>query len=313
MENETYLPFAFFEGKIIPAELAKINIMTNAFQYGNAVFDGIRGYLAGNPSSHRGRKDFFIFRLDDHYKRFLSSLKILNKSVPYTAEKLANITLEVAQKNEPKSDFYIRPIAYAADYQISPDLSRSNFEFALYMIPLGEYLPVSKGLKLSISNWTRINDNMIPSRAKIAGGYVNSSLAKGDAVKLGFDDALMLGIDGHLAEASAANFFMVRDGVLITSPKYADVLEGITRRTVLQLATDLGLQTVERHIDRTEIYIADEAFLSGTGVQVAWIAEVDGRTIGTGKIGPISQKIQKLFFNIVRGNISKYSSWLTKV
>ena len=181
------------------------------------------------------------------------------------------------------------------------------------MIPLGEYLPISKGLKLAISNWVRINDNMIPSRAKISGGYINSSLAKGDAARLGYDDALMLTMDGHLEEASGANFFIIRDEVLVTSPRYADVLEGITRRSLLQLAYDLGISTQERPIDRTEVYIAEEAFLSGTGAQLAWISEIDGRVIGNGKIGPITAKIQKLFFSIVRGNEKKYSSWLTKV
>ena len=307
MTNETFLPFAFFEGKIVPTELAKISIMTNALQYGNGIFGGIRGYQGNN------KKTYNIFRINDHYKRFLTSLKILNKTIPYTADKLAKITLELAAKNEPKSDFYVRPLAYAANYELSPDLSRTEFDFAVYMIPLGEYLSVSKGLKLAISNWVRINDNMIPSRAKITGGYINSSLAKGDAARLGYDDALLIGSDGHLTEGSGANFFMVRDDVLITSPKYADVLEGITRRTILQLANDLGIASVERHIDRTEVYIADEGFLTGTGAQLAWVSEVDGRTIGNGKIGPISQKIQKLFFNIVRGNVSKYSSWLTKV
>lgn len=307
MKNDQFLPFAFFEGKIIPTELAKVSIMTNALQYGTGIFGGIRGYQAGN------KKDYFIFRLNDHYKRFITSLKILNKTIPYTVEKLVKITIEVAQKNQPKSDFYVRPFAYAADYELSPDTSKLNFDFALYMIPLGEYLPISKGLKLMISNWTRINDNMIPSRAKATGGYFNSAIAKGDAARLGFDDTLMLGADGHLTEASAANFFMVRDGVLITSPKYADVLEGITRRTTLQLAQDLGFPTVERHIDRTEVYIADEAFLTGTGTQVAWINEIDGRILGNGKIGPITAKIQKQFFNIVRGNVDRYSSWLTKI
>lgn len=307
MKNDQFLPFAFFEGKIIPTELAKVSIMTNALQYGTGIFGGIRGYQSGN------KKDYFIFRLNDHYKRFITSLKILNKTIPYSVEKLVKITIEVAQKNQPKSDFYVRPFAYAADYELSPDTSRLNFDFALYMIPLGEYLPISKGLKLMISNWTRINDNMIPSRAKATGGYFNSAIAKGDAARLGFDDTLMLGADGHLTEASAANFFMVRDGVLITSPKYADVLEGITRKTTLTLAQDLGIPTVERHIDRTEVYIADEAFLTGTGTQVAWINEVDGRIIGNGKIGPITAKIQKHFFNIVRGNVDRYSSWLTKI
>ncbi|OGG00839.1 branched-chain-amino-acid transaminase [Candidatus Gottesmanbacteria bacterium RBG_16_38_7b] len=305
--NESFLPFAFFEGKIIPAELAKVSIMTNALQYGNAVFSGIRAYQAGN------KKNYYIFRLDDHYKRILASLKILNAKIPYSLDLLVRTTLELAEKNQPKSDFYIRPIAYASNYEISPDMSKLTFDLAIYMVPMGEYLPLNKGLKVAISNWVRINDNMIPARGKVSGGYINSSLAKGDAVRLGFDDALMLSSDGHVSEASGANFFMVRDGILLTSPKYADVLEGVTRKTILQLANDLAISTVERNIDRTEVYIADEAFLTGTGAQLAWISQVDGRTIGDGKIGPLTAKIQKLFFSIVRGNERKYFPWLTKV
>ena len=305
--SDSFLPFAYFQGKIIPAELAKVSIMTNALQYGNAVFAGIRGYqTSGKKSSH-------IFRLADHYSRFLNSLKILNTKIPYNHAKLVEVTLELAKKNNAKTDFYIRPIAYAANFELSPDLSRLTFDFAIYMIPLGEYLPIHKGLKLMISSWTRINDNMIPSRAKITGGYINSSLAKADAVNLGFDDALMMTQDGHIAEGSAANFFMVRDGVLITSPRSADILEGITRRSIIQLAQDLSIPISERLIDRTESYIADEAFLSGTGAQLAWIASIDSRTIGTGKMGPVTGKLQKLFFSIVRGNERKYSSWLSKV
>jgi branched-chain amino acid aminotransferase len=307
MTDAKSFPFAFFEGRIVPTELARINIMNNALQYGNAVFGGIRGYI-----SSVGKK-INIFRISDHYQRFLRSLRIINKSIRYSESQLVEITKDLAQKNRSKTDCYFRPFAYAVDHYISPDLAPLNFDFALYMLPLGEYLSVSKGLKLAISNWVRITDNMIPARAKISGGYINSSLAKGDAVKLGFDDALMLSSDGHVAEGSGANFFMVREGMLITSPKYADVLEGITRNTILQLAFDLKIPVVEREIDRTEVYIADEAFLSGTGAQVAWVAEVDGRMIGDGKIGPISAKIQKLFFNIVRGKEKKYSSWLTKV
>ncbi len=307
MSENSYFPFAFFEGKIIPTELARVSIMTNALQYGNGVFGGIRGYLADN------KRTINIFRLADHYARFLNSLKILNKKIDYDQRKLMEITIELAVKNRPKTDCYFRPLAYAKNYELSPDLSRLEFDFAVYMIPLGEYLPVSKGLKLAISNWIRISDNMIPSRAKITGGYINSSLAKGDAAKLGFDDALMMKSDGHIAEGSGANFFVVRDGVLITSPRYADVLEGITRRTILELAHDLEILAIEREIDRTEVYIADEAFLTGTGAQLAWVAEIDGRVIGNGKIGPISSKIQKLFFNIVRGKEKKYMPWLTKI
>lgn len=304
-EAQTF-PFAFFEGKIVPTELARINVMNNALQYGNAIFGGVRGYATD-------KKSINVFRVFDHYARFLKSLRIINKSIRYSQRKLVEITIELAQKNQPKTDCYFRPFAYAVNHFISPDLAPLEFDFALYMVPLGEYLSISKGLKLAVSNWVRITDNMIPARAKISGGYINSSLAKGDAVKLGFDDALMLSADGHVAEGSGANFFMVRDGTLITSPKYADVLEGITRSTILQLAFDLKIPILEREIDRTEVYIADEAFLSGTGAQVAWIGEVDGRKIGEGRIGPITSKIQKLFFNIVRGKEKKYSSWLTKV
>lgn len=307
MTKTNSLPFAFFEGKIVPAELARINIMNNALQYGNAIFGGIRGYLAED------QKHINLFRISDHYIRFLQALKILNKSIRYDKWQLVEITLELAKKNNPETDCYFRPFAYAVDHFISPDLAPLKFDFALYAVPLGEYLSIDKGLKLAISNWIRITDNMIPARAKISGGYINSSLAKGDAVKLGYDDALMLSADGHVAEGSGANFFMVRDGVLLTSPKYADVLEGITRRTILELAQDLKIPVEEREIDRTEVYIADEAFLSGTGAQVAWIKEVDGRTIGEGKIGPVTAKLQKLFFNIVRGKEKKYSAWLTKV
>lgn len=307
MKEEKYFPFAFFEGKIVMTELAKVSIMINALQYGNGIFGGIRGYISEN------KKSINIFRLKDHYYRFISSLKILNKTINYSHNELVSLTMDLVKKNKPDTDCYIRPIAYASNFEISPDLSILDFELAIYMIPLGEYLSVSKGLRLGISNWVRISDNMIPARAKITGGYINSSLAKADAVKLGYDDTLMITMDSHIAEGSAANFFMVRDEKLITSPKYADVLEGITRRTIIELAKDLEISVEERLIDRTEVYIADEAFLVGTGVQVAWIAEIDGRTIGNGKIGPTTEKIQKLFFNIVRGREKKYSQWLTKI
>ena len=306
MKNN-YFPYAFFEGKIVPTEEAKVSIMTNALQYGTGVFGGIRCYLSDD------KKSATIFRLGDHYLRLLKALNILNKSIKYSHQNLVNITMDLTRKNNPKTDAYLRPIAYAADYGLSPDLSQSRFEFAAYMIPLGEYLPISKGLKLMISSWIRINDNQIPSRAKVTGGYVNSALARADAVRHGYDDAIMLTMDGHISEGSAANFFIVREGVLITPSKNSDVLEGITRKTIITLAHDLSIPIEERPIDRTEVYSADEAFLTGTGAQVAWIKEVDGRQISDSKMGPITERIQKLFFAIVRGKEKKYSKWLTKV
>ena len=306
MKDPTNFPFAFFENGIVPIEKAKVSIMTNALQYGTGVFGGIRGYLSDD------KKHINIFRLYDHYLRFLNSISVLNKSIKLTHQELVEITLKLARKNNPHSDCYIRPFAYASSYEISPDLHPVKFDLAIYMIPLGEYLSISKGLRLAISNWIRINDNMIPSRIKATGGYINSSLAKGDAVRGGFDDALMLTFDGHVAEGSSANFFMIRDGALITASRSEDVLEGITRRTIIQLAKDMKIPVEERKIDRTEVYIADEAFLTGTGAQVAWIAEVDGRVISS-KIGTITEKIKKLFFDIVREKEKKYSGWLTRI
>ncbi|MCJ7740584.1 branched-chain amino acid transaminase [Candidatus Microgenomates bacterium] len=305
--KQQYFPYAFFQGKLIPVKEAKVSIMTNALQYGTGLFGGIRGYLAEDG------KGINIFRLSDHYQRFLQSMLIIDRKLKYSHQELVSITLALVKKNQPKTDCYLRPIAYAANLGISPDLSVADFDFAIYMIPLGEYLSLDKGLKLMVSSWVRISDNMIPARAKITGGYINSALAKAEAARGGYDDALMLTSSGHVAEGSAANLFIVRNGALITSEKTADVLEGITRRSIIKLAEDLGIPVEERAIDRTEIYVADEAFLSGTGVQVAWIREVDGRVIGDGKLGPISEKIKQKFFDIVRGREKKYSGWLTKI
>lgn len=307
MIQESSFPYAFFERKIVPIEKAKISIMTSALQYGNAIFTGIRGYVSFN------KKNLNIFRLKDHYQRFFQSLRIINKEIKYNHQELVKITVDLVKKNSPETDFYIRPIAYATNFEVVPDLHKLIFDFALYMIPLGEFLPLGRGLKLCVSNWLRINDNTIPSRAKITGGYINSSLAKMEAVRHGYDDALMLAINGHIAEASAANFFIIRDGILITSPKYADILEGITRRTIITLAHDLKIPVEEREIDRTEVYIADEAFLCGTGVQVAWVKEIDGRIIGNGERGSYTKQIQELFFDIIRGKVNKYSQWITSV
>lgn len=283
-------------------------IMTNALQYGTAVFGGIRGYY------NKKDKYLSVFRIEDHYRRFLSSLKIIETHIPYDETELKKITLELVKKNMPATDTYMRPFAYAGSTNLSPNLERDQaFEFALYMMPLGEYLPVDKGLSAMVSSWRRISDNAIPARGKISGSYINSALARQEATKLGFDEAIMLTQDGHLSEGSAENLFIVRNGVLITPPVTDDVLEGITRRTILQVAKNLGIETLERSIDRTELYIADEAFFSGTGVQVAWIAKVDNRAIGDGKRGPITTKLQKLYFSIVYGEEKKYERWCTKI
>ena len=204
----------------------------------------------------------------------------------------------------------MRPFAYAGSTNLSPNLERdAQFDFALYMMPLGEYLSVEKGLSVMVSSWRRISDNAIPPRGKISGSYINSALARKEATERGFDEAILLTQDGHVSEGSAENIFIVRDGILITPSATDDALEGITRRTILQLAKDLGIPTEIRSVDRTELYIADEAFFSGTGVQVAWIAKVDDRTVGDAKRGPVTKQLQDLFFSIVRGEEPRYGAW----
>src|SRR6266568_2147359 len=253
-------PYAFFQGKIVPIEDAKISIMTNGFQYGTGYFAGIRGYYS------QEKKYLSIFRLDDHYKRFLGSANILGCKLAYSQEDLKKITLD----------------------------------FALYMIPLEEYMPLGKGLSLVVSAWQRISDNAIPSRGKISGGYVNSALARKEATDGGYDEAIMLNKFGRVAEGSAENLFIVRSGVLITPDLSEGILEGITRRSVIQIAKDLDIQVIERPIERSELYIADEVFLTGTGCQVAWVEHIDKRQIADGEIGSITAQLKEKFFKVVK-------------
>lgn len=305
----THYPYAFFEGKIVPTEDAKISIMTNALQYGTGAFGGIRGYLTDKKNT------VALFHVEDHYKRLFNATKILNIPSPYSIKKMIEVTIDLVKKNKPTTDIYLRPIIYTSSYHLSPNLNPkvATFDFALYMIPLGEYLDINKGLKVCVSTWSRINDNMIPARGKITGGYINSSLARAEAEANGFDEAIVLDKNGHVAEGSSENLFIVRDGTIITAPNSSDILEGITRSSIIKIARDLDIPVIERELDRTELYIAEEAFFSGTGAQVAWISSIDRRTIGTGKLGPITQKLQKLFFEIVRGRTKKYSEWRTHV
>ncbi len=301
--------YCFFNNQFIEIEKAKVSIMTNALQYGTGVFGGIRGYYNKKTNS------IFIFRITDHYQRFLKSLKILGVSIDYQLEELKKITIELTKKNQPESDCYYRPFAYSGSTSISPNLAENyHFNFSLYMIPLGDYLPTDKGIKAMISTWRRVSDNSIPARAKISGAYINSSLAKKEAIDNGYDEAIVLKENGEVSEASAANLFMVKDGVLVTTEKADDILEGITRKTIIQLAKDLKIPFEERRIDKTELYTADEVFFCGTGVQISWVYQIDKRMIGDGNRGKITSQLQDLFFKIVRGEDKKYSPfWCTEV
>lgn len=301
------LEYAFFEGNIVPFTEAKVSIGTHALQYGTGAFAGVRGYLAEDG------KTINIFRLREHAERLLRSAKLLRMELPFTIDTLAETMVELTKANAPTSDVYFRPFVYKASVQLTPRLRNLHDELAIYMLPMGDYLDTKRGQKAIVTSWTRASDNAIPSRGKITGSYINSAFAKDQAEEMGADDAIMLNADGKIAEGSSCNFFLVRDGVLITPPINSDILEGITRRSVLQLATELDIPTEQRAIDRSEVYIADEAFFCGTGVQLAWIEKIDGRTIGSGTRGVVAEQLSTTLFDIFRGRSTDHGNWLTKV
>lgn len=303
----SFYPTTFLKDKFLPLKEANIPITTHAFNYGTAAFGGFRGYKSADG------KSIALFHLEDHCKRLLQATKILNIPSPYPLNKLVDLAITLVTKNKPTTDIYVRQIIYNSSTQLTPNLNKSTYDFGMYMFPLGEYLDINKGLKVCVSSWTRVGDNMIPARGKFSGAYMNSSLARAEAEWNGFDEAIVLDREGHVAEGSSENLFLVRDGVLTTSPVTSDILEGITRSSILTVARDLGIPVAERIMDRTELYICDEAFFSGTGAQVAWISSVDHRKVATGKIGPITQKLQKTFFDVVRGKIKKYDPWRTVI
>lgn len=300
-------PYAFFQGNIVKIEDAKVSIMTNALQYGTAFFGGIRGYY------NKEKKFVSFFRVDDHYKRFLSSARILGCEFPYSHAELKKITLDLIAKNKPATNVYLRPFGYVGNTELGPNFANTKLDFTLYMIPLEEYMPLGKGLSLVVSSWQRISDNAIPTRAKISGGYANSALARKEASDGGFDEAILLNSKGYVSEGSAENLFIVRDSKLITPGLSEGVLEGITRRSVMQIAKDIGIQIIERSVERSELYVADEVFLTGTGCQVAWVEQIDKRIIGNGKIGPLTEKLKEKFFNTVRGDDDQYKEWTTRI
>ncbi|MCX6384460.1 MAG: branched-chain amino acid transaminase [Actinobacteria bacterium] len=304
-----YPKFAFFGGKIVPVSEAKVDIRTNALQYGTAVFEGIRCYWT--PADKKN----YVFRIKSHYKRLLDSCKIMMINVKYSIEELCDITLELLKKEGYKEDSYIRPYAYNSGLTIGPKLIHNEQDLFIYTIPLGEYLNLSKPIKVCVSSWTRIPDNCIPPRAKVAGSYVNAALQKTEALLAGYEEAITLSSDGqHVSEGSAMNLFMAKNGKLVTPPTYNDILEGITRNTVIELAgNELNLNVVERQIDRTELYTADELFFCGTGAQVSPIGNVDGRTIGSGEMGALTKKIQDIYFKAVKNQLKQYSGWCTEV
>jgi branched-chain amino acid aminotransferase len=300
--------YAFFKGQIVPLGEAKVSIMTHALNYGTGCFEGIRAYWNAE------REQLYVFQLQAHYKRFLQSCKTLMIKLPYSVDDLCDLTIELLRKEGYRDSTYIRPLAYKASEIIGVRLHGLQDEFAMFTTPLGKYVENDEGAKVGTSSWRRIDDNMIPARAKITGAYINSAFIKTEAELNGYDEAIVLTHDGHVSEGSAENIWIIKDGKAVTPPVTDNILEGITRNVVKTLLTqELGLEVVERPIDRTELYNLEEMFFCGTGVEVVAIAEVDRRPVGNGKLGPITKRMRDLYATVVRGGMPKYMHWCTPV
>ncbi len=299
---------AFFEGRFVPMEQAKISVMTHAFNYGTAVFEGIRGYW------NAAHEQLYVFRLHEHNERLLRSGHLLRMQIPYSAAEIDGLVIELLRRENYRTNVYIRPLIYKADEIIGVRLHDLHDQLTVFATPYGRYIEREEGASLCVSPWRRNDDNALPPRAKVAGGYVNSALIKTDAQLKGFDDAVVLNQDGHIAEGSAQNLFMLRDDRLVTTPSTANILEGITRDTVLALArAELGLTVEIREIDRSELYLAQEVFLCGTGVQIAAVTSIDFYKLGDGRIGPVTQQMRDLYFRVVNGEVAKYRHWCSPV
>ncbi|HQV95075.1 MAG TPA: branched-chain amino acid transaminase [Anaerolineales bacterium] len=295
---------AFFEGKIIPLSEAKVSIAAHAFLYGTSIFGGMRAFW--NEEKQR----LFIFRPYDHFRRLLHSAKMLSMKTEFDEESLIQVTLDLLRTDNWKQDIYFRPTFYKADLGIGVRLHDIKDEFSIFVMAYEKYVKNDTSAHVTFSSWRRVDDNVIPARAKVAGAYVNSSLIKSDAVQSGFDEALVLDHNGHVSEGSAMNIFMVRDGALVTPPITDNILEGITRRTVIELARrELGIDVVERSIDRTEVYIAEEMFFAGTAAGVTGITKVDHRPVGRGVMGPVTSQLRALVDDAVRAKLPKYEHW----
>ena len=295
---------AFFRGRIMPYAEARIGVLTHALNYGTGVFGGIRAYWSPEE------EELFAFRPRDHFGRFVDSAKLLDMALPYSAEQLTDALVGLIRAELYREDCYARPLAFYADESIGVRLHNLTPEVSIVAMPYGRYLENEEGVHATVSSWRRVDDNMIPPRGKITGSYVNSAFAKTDALRAGFDEAIVLNSDGHVAEGSAENFFLVKNGAAITPPVTDNILEGVTRRTIMQLLRDtLGVPVIERSIDRSELTLADEAFFCGTGVQIAAITRVDHRPIGSGRMGPIVSALRALYFDVVRGRRAEYRDW----
>ncbi|MFZ0995615.1 MAG: branched-chain amino acid transaminase [Candidatus Dormiibacterota bacterium] len=299
----------YFGGEFVDKDQARVPITTHAFNYGTGCFEGIRAYWSAE------NEQLYVIRLEQHTVRMLRSAQILHlePDPELTTTRLGEIVVELLARNDYQEDAYVRPILYKAGHTIQVKLAGIPTEFCCYTLPLGDYLDIRKGLRLMTSSWRRIDDNAIPARAKPIGAYLNAALAADEARVRGYDEALMLTGDGHVSEASSANIFMVRDGVVITPPVTEDLLVGVTRDCVIAMVRKLGRDLEVRRVDRSELLCADEAFLCGTGVQIAPVTSIDDREVGSGRLGPVTKELQDWYLQIVRGQVADFPSWRTVV
>jgi branched-chain amino acid aminotransferase len=300
--------WVFYEGEFGRYHDIKLGLMTHALHYGTGCFEGIRAYW--NPK----QEQLHLLQAPAHYERLRRSANVMRMTLPYSTEELVSITVELLRRNDFKSDVYVRPLLYASSEEIGVRLHNLNHSFFIYAIPFGNYVEIESGIRCMVSSWRRTPDQSLPARAKITGSYAQSALAKSEAVESGFDEAIVLTVDGHVSEGSAENLFMLKDGVFVTPPVTDDILEGVTRFLLMQvIKEELGKPVVERSIDRTELYTCDELLLCGTGAQISPVVEVDRRRVGTGKVGEFTQELQSIYFGAVRGESVKYKDWTIAV
>jgi branched-chain amino acid aminotransferase len=300
--------WVFFAGDFARYHDAKLGLMTHALHYGTAVFEGIRAYWNAK------KEQLYLLQAAAHFDRMQRSANVMRMKLPYTTEELVNFTLELLRRNQFKSDVYVRPLLYTSSEEIGVRLHNLDRGFFIYATPFGNYVEIEGGIRCMVSTWRRVPDQALPARAKISGAYAQSALAKSEAIEAGYDEAIVLSVDGHVSEGSAENLFMLKDGVFATPPVTDDILEGVTRQLLIKMIKDeLNLDVFERSIDRTELYTCDELFLCGTGAQISPVVEVDRRPVGNGKVGEFTQELQNIYFNAVRGDTPKYKDWTIPV
>ena len=286
---------------------AKIGLLTHALQYGTGCFEGIRAFWDSEA------RELYVFHPRDHYRRLHDSAKILMMRVEHTPEELVEITTELCARNRYECEVYIRPFVYKSDEAIGVRLDGVKDEFAIVAVPFQGYFGESKGLRAMLSSWRRMDDASAPARAKVTGIYINSALAKSEALQNGYDEAILLSADGHVSEGSAENIFIVKNGELLTPDPSQNILEGVTRRCVMTIARDLGVAVVERPLDRSELYTATEVFFTGSAAGVMPVESIDRRPVGDGNVGKLTKAISDVYERATRGKEPKYREWVTPV